>query len=347
MMFQNPFAWRNWPVPLLYFPLTIYIFSIGFFRTRRLFYFSAANPKISLGGFAGDSKSHILEHIPAAYKPKSIFVSQINSLEEVIIQMQNTGVCFPIIAKPDLGESGFLVKKITNEKELSKYFHQHQMDFIIQEFISAPLELSVLIHTYQGKLNILSITEREHFHVIGDGNSTLRSLILKKSQGYSKFKNISKNPEIDLNIVPAIHEKVFPNSIGNWDYGATYRERNNLISEKVIRIFQDLNAQINLFEFGRYDLKCQDSSSLESGSFKILEINGVKGEPIHIYDSKYTLLQAYFEIFKQWEIILQISKSNIKNGWEVPRPMKCFQILKRHVQTKKESIKPRKNHEQN
>lgn len=342
----NPLFWRNWPVPILYFPLALYVFSIGALRTRRFFYFSAANPRVSLGGFAGDSKNNILEKIPHQYKPKSVFISNNNTLSEVISQLSKSNISFPIIAKPDLGESGFLVKKISSKIELISYYNQHQMDFILQEFIEAPLELSILIHCWNNSLIIQSITERVHFHVIGDGVSTLKSLILKNPQGRNKFKQISFSPEIDLNIIPPKNEVVFPNSIGNWDFGATYYERNNMITPLLVDRFNEVNQKIGLFEYARIDLKCKSFQNLEKGEFKILEINGVKGEPIHIYDRKYSLFKAYQEIFKQWEIILKISNKNIKNGFEVPSIWNCIKTLNNHVVTKKKSLKPRLIHEQ-
>jgi hypothetical protein len=69
---------------LLYLPLTLYVFFIGSIRTGRLFYFSATNPEVPLGGFAGDSKYDILNRVPIEYKPRTLFVSIDSHLDRII-----------------------------------------------------------------------------------------------------------------------------------------------------------------------------------------------------------------------------------------------------------------------
>ena len=106
-------TWKYWPMELLYLPLTLYVFTIGALRTGRFFYFAAANPKVSLGGFAGDSKYDILSHIPVDYYPKSRLVRHKTAdFSQVEALITSDEWQFPLIAKPDLGEGGFLVKKI-------------------------------------------------------------------------------------------------------------------------------------------------------------------------------------------------------------------------------------------
>ncbi|HET6226186.1 MAG TPA: hypothetical protein VFF27_07895, partial [Bacteroidia bacterium] len=131
-----------------------------------------------------------------------------------------------------------------------------------------------------------------------------------------------------------------PLSIGNWDYGSVYIDRRELISEQLIHVFHQVNTEIGLFNYARYDIKCNSFDDLSVGEMKILEINGVKGEPIHIYDSRFTLLKAYKEIFKHWEFILQISKRNLKKG---VHNNGNFKTLLQHYRIKKESLKYRQH----
>jgi hypothetical protein len=83
---------------------------------------------------------------------------------------------------------------------------------------------------------------------------------------------------------------------------------------------------------------CASIPDFQEGKMMVLEINGVKGEPIHIYDEKYTLWQAYVEIFKHWEYIFQISKRNIKAGFECPNIQAGFAQLKKHSFAKKHAL---------
>ena len=341
----NPFYWRNWPVPILYFPITLFVFTIGFLCTRRFFFFSAANPKISLGGFAGDSKSQILAKIPEAYLPYFFVVEPGSLFVEVANKLRLEKLNFPLMAKPDLGESGFLVKKIQTLEQLLKYHQEHPTRYILQEFVDWPMELSILIHTNSGKLEITSITERIHFHVIGNGISSIKELITNHSQGKRKYKFISKHPDYSLEEIPENGLVIYPNSVGNWDYGATYLQRDIDPNSQLEDFFHHFNEKISLFEYGRYDIKCKDWESFLNGEFKVLEINGVKGEPIHIYDPKYSLLQAYRIIFQQWKIILQLSQKNIKKGFVPPSLGKSISILIFHLKAKRKAIKPIKPYE--
>lgn len=125
---------------LLYFPLTLYIFLIGSLRTGKLFYFSAANPKISMGGFACDSKYQIITHIPLSLRPLTIFVLKEDSIQRVMELLVAEKISFPLIVKPDIGEGGFLVLRLTSVDQLEMYHAAHHMNYLIQEFIDYPIE---------------------------------------------------------------------------------------------------------------------------------------------------------------------------------------------------------------
>lgn len=333
--------WRYWPMEFLYLPLTLYIFFIGSLRTRRLFYFSATNPKVPLGGFASDSKNNILEKVPTEHKPITLLISQKYPSSILIHQLINSGITFPCIAKPDLGEGGFLVRKIVNESELLEYHAKHSMNYLIQELINDTLEVSILVHNTNGKLLISSITERRPLTLTGDGRLTIKQLLQKEGSIYLRLKKKLADYPISLNHIPKEGELIQPFYIGNLEYGASYFERKDLISEDLNNIIESINDKIGLFNYARYDIKCKNVEELIKGNFKILEINGVKGEPIHIYDSAYTLYRAYKEIFKHWEYILKISKRNITLGCDCATISEGFSMLKYHYLSKRNALKPK------
>src|SRR5690606_10446248 len=67
--------------------------------------------------------------------------------------------------------------------------------------------------------------------------------------------------------------------------------------------------------YGRYDIMCNSIEELKQGrNFYILEYNGCGAEPNHIYDTGYSLLEAYKEILKHWEVLFQISRYNHRKG---------------------------------
>ena len=338
---QPIFNWRYWPTEFLYLPLTLYVFFIGAFKTGKLFYFAAANPKIPLGGFANDSKFSIIKNIPIAFKPKTILISKNDNIENLKYKFQDENFSFPLFAKPDIGEGGFLAKKINTYDELLNYHSIHNMDYLVQEFIDYPLELSVLIHNAEGDFKISSITERKHLSIIGDGYSSIEELLTADKRVMLRIKNIKKQCESQLNIVLEKGKTLQPTSLGNRNYGALFIERTELINKATIESLENVNKIINLFNYARYDIKCNSVEDFLQGKMKILEINGVKGEPVHIYDSKYNLYEAYKEIFRHWGFIMQISKRNIKEGIVCPNFIQGFDMLRKHYLTKKTSLNKR------
>lgn len=329
----------------LYLPLTLYVFFIGSIKTGKLFYFAAANPKVPLGGFANDSKFSIIKNIPVEYKPKTILISKNDNIDNLKNKIQDADFSLPLFVKPDIGEGGFLAKKINSWDELLNYHSKHNMDYLVQEFIHYPLELSILIHNAKGEFKISSITERKHLSIIGDGYSNLEKLLSMDKRAKFRIKNIINQCESQLNIVLEKGQTHKPTSIGNWDYGATYIEMTELLNKTILESFENLNKKINLFNYARYDVMCNSIEDFLQGKMIILEINGVKGEPIHIYDGKYSLYQAYKEIFKHWGFVMKISKRNIKEGFVCPSIKDGFYQLRNHYFTKKKSLTNRKQYE--
>ena len=342
---QSIFNWRYWKMEFLYFPLTLYVFFIGSLKARRLFYFAAANPKVPLGGFANDSKFSIIKNIPNEFKPKTILISKNDNIINLNKKILDENYSFPLFVKPDIGEGGFLGKKINSWDELLNYHSKHNMDYLVQEFIHCPLELSILIHNAEGEFKISSITERKHLSITGDGYSNLGKLLCADKRAKFRIKRILYQCESQLNIVLEKGQTYKPTSIGNWDYGATYIDRTELLNATLLEAFENLNKKINLFNYARYDIMCNSIEDFLRGKMIILEINGVKGEPIHIYDTKYNLYHAYKEIFKHWGYIMKISKRNIKEGYECPSIRSGFYQLRNHYFTKKKSLTNRIQYE--
>ena len=126
-------------------------------KARHFCFFTAANPGIDLGGLGLESKFESIEKIPAHLKPKTILVRKTDRLEHCLQQMETAEIEFPIIAKPDVGYRGLLVKKIQNQEGLKNYIQQYPIDFVIQEFIEVLNEFGVLYHRLP--LSLIHISE--------------------------------------------------------------------------------------------------------------------------------------------------------------------------------------------
>lgn len=300
---------------------------LGFaIRARSLFFFSTVNPVIETGGVLGESKINILERLPAHTIPKTIFIEKDPSsdssikkqkLTNILQSIEKKGIQFPLIAKPNVGERGFLVEKIKDPKGLASYVERIPVDFIIQDFIDYPIEISLLYHRMPagGKAKVTSVCIKKNLSVIGDGVSTIKELMQAYPRARFQLPRFQKD-------FPALLDQVLPKEkelelepIGNHCRGTTFLNGNQYIDEELETVFDDIGQQMHGIYYGRFDMKCQSMELLKEGKgFKVLEFNGVAGEPAHIYDPSYRVLQAYKDIFQHWKIIYQISQQQRSKG---------------------------------
>lgn len=308
-------AWEYWPFGIVQFPFFLYWLWLSL-RARSLFFFSASNPTIVLGGMFGESKNDVLRLIPEQYKPKTILVSAPAAKEIVIALMQNHGFTFPVIFKPDLGERGFMVKKITNENQVEPYLNSFKRDFLIQEFLDLPVELGVFYTRMPDKAEgyVNSVVIKDMLTVTGDGKSTLRELILDKPRAKLQWPKLKNAHAELLESIPPANEKVILNSIGNHSLGTTFLNGEHLINDRLSKTFDTISKQIEGFYFGRYDLRCASLEDLYEGKIKIMELNGCGAEPAHIYHPGFSLWKALGVLFTHWRNIFRISMQNHQRG---------------------------------
>jgi hypothetical protein len=285
-------------------------------KERSLFYFSASNPSILTGGMLGESKYDILKRIPDLVKPKTVLVKLPSTAAHVIDIIKQHAFSFPLIFKPDLGERGWMVRKIYNEADIERYLDEIKIDFLIQELIDAPLEFGVYYIRFPSQPNgfVNSITGKEFLAVMGDGKKTLQELILEKDRAkiqWSVLQAVYKNRLSE--ILPA-WKKLELVSIGNHCLGTTFLNCNFLITEKLSSSFDKISKQIDGFYFGRFDLRCNSLSDLENGKVKIVELNGCGAEPSHIYQPGFPLLKGIKTIITHWRNLYQVSKENHQRG---------------------------------
>jgi hypothetical protein len=312
-------SWEYWPVYITNIPV------VGFWlffaiRSRALFFFSAVNPVIETGGVLGESKINILNRLPKFTIPETVFIKREQAVIDVILeQMKLKGLTFPIIAKPDVGERGFLVEKITNRIDLALYLRQIKVDFIIQDFVDFQEEISVMYHRMPNEKNgkITSFCVKKNLAVQGNGLSTVEELMQEYPRARIQIARFKKNNAAVLKIIPGKGELIELEPIGNHSRGTTFLNGNHHIDENLEAIFNEISSEMEGIHYGRFDLKCASIELLKAGKdFKILEFNGIASEPAHIYDPEYSTFQAYKDIFDHWKIIYKISKIQREKGVE-------------------------------
>lgn len=309
--------WEYWPFGIVQFPAIIYFVWLSI-RARSLFFFSGSNPGIPMGGMLGESKFRILEKIPHQFTPKSVLVNIPTTAEIVLKKLLENQFKFPVIFKPDLGERGFMVKRISNEEEVQKYINKVRVDFIVQELIDLPLEFGVfykrLPHEEAG--TVTSVVKKEMLTVTGDGHSTLQQLILKNDRAKLQWNALNTIYKSKLDNILLAGEAFELVSIGNHCLGTKFLDGGDLINEKLCTVFDSISNRIDGFFYGRFDLRCASTQDLYLGKVKIMELNGCGAEPAHIYQPGFPLCKAVGVLVNHWHNIFLIARENKKRGVE-------------------------------
>jgi hypothetical protein len=290
-------------------------------KSSSLFFFFNANPKIESGGMLIESKKKILDLLPQNLIPKTLFFNHPVSKEEIIRAMGSHSIHFPIIIKPDYGERGKGVEKIEDSVELTNYLNLNRLNIIIQEFINYPVELGIFYIRHPDKENgaISSIVKKKLLFIVGDGNSKVKDLIKQNPRALIQLKALEKRHPDLMNLIPGKNERIELVSIANHSRGTTFIDGNELISESLLHVIDDIGKNIDGFYYGRFDIRCKSIRDLNEGkNFKILELNGAKSEPAHIYHPGFSINQAYKVVFEHWNEIYKIAQINRKLG--IPYP---------------------------
>jgi hypothetical protein len=307
--------WEYWPFGILQFPVFVY-YGLLSLKARSFLFFTASNPGIPMGGMFGESKFEILQKIPPHLIPKTTRIDLPASTEMVLRHIHQNGYQLPVIFKPDLGERGFMVRRIYNESDITKYLQKIRISFVVQSLVDLPLEFGVLYHRHPSSKTgrITSIVMKEMLSVTGDGHSTLRELILAKPRAKLQLEKLRERHQSNFEKVVAPGEKIELVHIGNHALGTKFLNGNQLINDKLNNAFDQIAKDIEGFYFGRFDLRCGSVEDLYKGNVLIVELNGCGAEPAHIYDPDFKLVKAVAVLFSHWKTIFEISRENHKLG---------------------------------
>lgn len=315
----------------------VYAFYLWFaLRARHLFFFSNVNPAIPLGGAAGESKNDILQILPPEILPKAAFLPAGIPVEQAMERLALAGLEFPVIIKPDVGERGFLVKKVEHRDELQAHLARFPVDFIAQEFLTLPMEFSVLFHRLPdtGKFAVTSVCRKEFLGVTGDGRSTIRELMAAQVRAAFQLERFEAQQTELLEHVPLAGERVLLEPIGNHARGTKFLNANALIGPELSAAFDRICSKIDGVLYGRFDLKCASEEALRRGEIKVMELNGVLGEPAHIYDPSFGMWRAYRDLYRHWRILYRISQTQKRIGIRPTGHREAWQLVRNYFRYK-------------
>ena len=309
--------WEYWPFQIVYVPI-YFLWAYYAIKAKTIFFFNTSNPTMRNGGFFMDSKIEIYNLIPKQFYPKTQFIKEKLTFDEVKKFLYQSEINFPFIAKPDIGLRGSAVKKIDNLADLRTYHSHADFDFLIQELIPFPNEVGIFYVRYPHERNgrITGIVAKEFLIIEGDGFSTMEMLIKANPRYELQLKVLRKEYGNQLkNILPK-GEKRNLVPYGNHARGAKFLDCSHLISPKLTKVIDEMCLQIDGFYFGRMDVMYNSWEELIQGNnFAIVELNGAASEPTHIYDTKHSLFFAWKELARHIKYMFEISVENHKQGF--------------------------------
>ena len=286
-------------------------------KARSLWFFSSCNPTITFGGYVGETKEEVYKLLPPEKVPSSIFINPALSLTEVVRMMDAKGLVFPLAAKAASGIMGFMFRKIESMDQLRKYHAYMPVNYILQEYIDYPLEVSVFYYRIPGEQigNITGFVRKDLPQITGDGDKTIWQLICQHPQLRYKLDEMRKKHASHLDRVLDKGEHYVLSQALNLSRGGKLVSLEQLKDEKLLAVFDELSHYSGQLYFGRYDIRCNSIDELKAGkNFMILEFNGCGGEPHHVYGNGNSLFRACRILVQHWQILYRISMINHRKG---------------------------------
>ena len=329
-----------WPMWAFYPPVIAYAAWL-MLRHRGVLLPTVANPSFPGGGFVGESKAQILalvsRHLPEWVAPFVRIESPAAPLSDARAEaeaalrcLEQAGLALPVVAKPDLGCRGVGVKLIRQPAELQAYIEAFPRGaaFLLQRLVPFEGEAGIFYCRLPGQAQgrIVSITLKYFPYVIGDGQRTLRELILADPRAGRLSHLYLQRHAARLDTVPVAGESIRLAFAGSHSRGAIFRNGTHLVTPAMHERFDALAQALPEFHFGRFDVRFERFGDVQRGrGFTIVEVNGAGAESTHIWDRNTGLRQAWRDLMRQYRWLFQIGAANRARGFV---PMRCGEFLR-------------------
>lgn len=328
-----------WHPGVFYLPMFAYWIWLGL-RHWGLSLPTVANPLFPVGGVIGESKLGVLDtiadHSRARIAPY-VGVARTGvdeaDLARARLRLADRGLSFPVVAKPDIGRRGAGVRLLKSDADLRRYVENFPagQTLLLQAFVPWQAEAGVFYVRMpdEERGHIFSLTLKYFPHVIGDGRSTLRDLILNDPRaGRLARLYLPRHPDLLDTVIP----EGMPFRLafaGSHARGAIFRDGNRFVTPSMVQSFDEVAKAIPEFYFGRFDVRFKDMDSLQRGEeFAIVEINGAGGEATHIWDSRMSIWQVYRGLMRQYRLLWEVAARNRKRGFD---PMPSYLVMAKYI----------------
>jgi hypothetical protein len=323
-----------WPMWAFYPPVMAYAGWL-MLRHRGVLLPTVANPSFPGGGFYGESKAEILrlamQHLPQWTAPfvrveraEATWLDSSVECEAALAALADAGLSLPVVAKPDLGCRGAGVKLVRTADDLLAYIEGFPRGaaFLLQRLVPFEGEAGVFYCRRPGQARgrIISITLKYFPYVTGDGQRTLRELIMADPRAGKLSHLYLKRHTARLDEVPAAGQPVRLAFAGSHSRGAIFRDGTHLVTPEMEARFDAIAEALPEFHFGRFDVRFERFADLQLGrGFTIVEANGAGAESTHIWDRKTGLLQAWRDLMRQYRWLFEIGAANRARGFKTMR----------------------------
>lgn len=284
----------------------------------------------------GEPKKEMYDLLPAHLYPPTFNVLPSSPFQNVKDQIDQKNIVYPLVVKPEVGCAGVLFRKIDDESELLAYHNKVPVEYIVQQLVLYPMEVSVFYirHPKHKTGSVTGFLHKIPLNVNGNGFNTLEQLVLLHPKASKRVGELHSKHKENWHKVIAGGQKYMLSHAANHNRGAHFIDLKEHIDARLVSVFDSISLQINDFFYGRYDILCNSIEDLKAGkNYSILEYNGCGAEPNHIYDTGYSLGEAYTEILKHWAALYEISRYNRALGiepWPLMRGLRFRQSTKKH-----------------
>lgn len=306
-----------WPAWVVYAPLAPWLLWQAV-RNGGVSSLGAANPGFADGGFVGESKFDILRALPARWTLPARLVTEgpiearVRAFEDALTDL---GTGFPVILKPDVGQRGTGVRRVTTRDEAVAYLATEPGRVIVQTYHPGPFEAGIFYYRRpdESRGRIFSITDKRFPSVVGDGVSTLEALLWAHPRYRLQVPLFLRRHEGRR--VLGDGERLALVSAGNHCQGAIFLDGHDLITRALEARIDQIARAVPGFFVGRFDVRYRDPRAFARGDdLAIVELNGVTSESTNVYDPSYGAVNAWKTLARQWQIVFEIGAANRARG---------------------------------
>jgi hypothetical protein len=307
-----------WPGWLFYAPVVVY-WVLKSLRYGSVTLPSLANPRIAAGGICGESKNEILNLAgPKARQWIANFVGLTtsghrggNDLALARNAMAETGLSYPVVAKPDMSCNGVGVRVVHNDAELAGYLAAFPRATALQLQALIPYEgeagIFYIRRPGEAQGRITSVTLKYAPTVTGDGKRSVRELIAADTRLNAVSALLLSKIGAKADTIPADGERVRLVFVGNHCRGSTFKDGLDIVTPALTARIDEIMHDMPDVYFSRIDLRYDTLDALREGrDFKIIEFNGSGSEATNIWDPAMTLGRAYTTQFFHYGESFQI-----------------------------------------